>query len=103
METLKSRAGVHILHIPYRGAALALNDLLAEIVQASFLVESLALPHIKSGRLTPLAVSSGKRSTLLPNVPTVAEQGFPGFDLVSWVGLAAPAGIPKDVLEVLRT
>lgn len=99
MEMLKTLSGANLVHVPYKGAAQATTDLLGGQVQAGFVVESSAIPHVKSGKLTPLAISSATRSDKLPDVPTVAESGYPGFDVVSWIGLAAPAKVPDDVVE----
>lgn len=104
-ELFKSMAGLYITHIPYRGSGPAQADFLGN--QVPLMVDSVtaALPHIQSGRAVPLAVTSGQRSALLPNVPTVAESGVPGVkgvEAVGWLGLMAPRGTPPDVLARLQ-
>ena len=98
-EYLKLQTGASFLHVPYRGTAPAVTDLLAGQLQLLFTGAPALLPHIKAGKLRAIAVGSGKRVSLLPDVKTVAEQGFPGFDATSWGGLLAPAGTPKDVID----
>jgi tripartite-type tricarboxylate transporter receptor subunit TctC len=105
MEYLKMRAGMHLLHIPYRGTAPSVNDLLAGQVQALFTGVPALLPHVKAGRMRALAVSSPRRLAVLPEVPTVAESGVPGtrdFEADQWYGLLAPAGTPAAVVTVLN-
>jgi tripartite-type tricarboxylate transporter receptor subunit TctC len=102
MELLKSVAGFDALHVPYAGLGPATTALIAGQVDASVLTLAAALPYAKTGQLKILAVTGAKRSTLLPDVPTVAESGFPGFELTSWQGLLAPAGTPRDVVEKLN-
>ncbi len=94
-EYLKLRAQVFMLHIPYRGTAPSVTDLIAGQVDASFTGAPALLPHIKSGRLRALAVSSAARLPGLPEVPTVAESGYPGFEADQWYGIVAPAGLPS--------
>lgn len=98
-ELFKDRANVSILHVPYRGGGPAIADLLAGQVQMSFLTVLEASGHIKAGRLRALAVTSDKRVAALPDVPTLAESGLPGFNAISWIGILAPAGTPPDVVE----
>lgn len=98
-EQLKTIGKFEMLHVPYRGSAPAVTDLIGGQVPAMFSDLVGVLPHIKSGKLRAIAVGSGKRVSLLPDVKTVAEQGFPGFDATSWGGLLAPAGTPKDVVD----
>lgn len=105
MEFLKLQAGMSLLHIPYRGTAPSVNDLLAGQVQALFTGAPALLPHIQGGRIRALAVSSPRRLPLLPDVPTVAESGVPGthgFEADQWYGLVAPAGTPADVVAKLN-
>lgn len=105
MEYLKMQTGTSFLHIPYRGTAPSVNDLLAGQVQVLFTGAPALLPHIKSGRLRALAVSSPRRLVLLPEVPTVAESGVPGtagFEADQWYGLVAPAGTPAEVVALLN-
>ena len=103
MEALKSRAGFDIVHIPYKGNAPALNDLISAQVTAGFINVVTALPLIKSGKLRPLAVSGPIRQTLMPDVPTIAESGYPGYVVISWFGLAAPAGLPLEISNRLES
>ena len=98
-ELLKSQAGVEATHVPYKGA-VALNDLLAgESIHFMFATIPSAIQFVRNGRLKALAVSSRKRSSGLPDIPTVAESGYPGFDASSWFGLVGPAAMPKAVTE----
>jgi tripartite-type tricarboxylate transporter receptor subunit TctC len=84
------------VHIPYKGIAPAMTDLVGGQVSVMFPSLDSALPHIRSGKIKALAVTSTKRSALLPQVPTVDESGLPGFEIVAWGGVLAPAGTPKD-------
>lgn len=93
-EYLKLSAKVFMLHIPYRGTAPSVTDLIAGNVDATFTGTPAVLPHVKSGRLRALAVSSPQRIAALPDVPTVAESGFPGWEADQWYGLVAPTGTP---------
>lgn len=93
-EYLKLRAKLFMLHIPYRGTAPSVTDLIAGQVDATFTGAPAVLPHVKSGRLRALAVSSAQRIAPLPDVPTVAESGFPGWEADQWYGVVAPAGTP---------
>jgi tripartite-type tricarboxylate transporter receptor subunit TctC len=97
-ELFKIRAGVDIVHVPYKGEAPAYTALLANEVQLSVGPVSGLLPHVKAGRLRALGVSSASRATAMPDVPTIAEAGVPGYEFASWFGLFAPAGTPKDVV-----
>ena len=102
-ELFKSRTGVFMTHIPYRGSGPALKDLLGGAVDVMFDNLPSAMPHIKSGGLKAFAVTSGVRSGALPDLPTVAEAGpLPGFEASSWFGLLAPAGTPADVVSRLQ-
>ncbi len=101
-ESFKSAAGISLTHVPYKGSGPALNDVAAGHVDLMLDVVLTSLPQIKAGRLKALGVTSLKRSALLPDVPTVAEQGFPGFEALGWFGLFAPAGTPPGVLERLH-
>lgn len=100
-ESLKSAAGIALNHIPYKGSGPALTDVGAGHVDLMLDVVLTSLPQIKAGRLKALGITSLKRSPLLPDVPTVAEQGYPGFEVLGWYGLFAPAGTPPAVLERL--
>lgn len=101
-EYLKSDARIDMLNIPYKGSGPALTALLAGEVDVGFDIPSSALPHIQSGKLRALAVSSKTRSSVLPEVPTIAEQGLPGFEVLGWFGLLAPAGTPPEVVQRLN-
>jgi tripartite-type tricarboxylate transporter receptor subunit TctC len=91
-----------VQHIPYKGSAPAVTDLLGGQVMMMFDNIPSALPHIKAGKLRPLATTGAKRDPLLPDVPTVAEAGVPGYESGVWFGLAVPAGTPKDVIAKLN-
>jgi tripartite-type tricarboxylate transporter receptor subunit TctC len=98
-EKFKLAAGIDVVHIPYKGTPEALTDTIAGRVTYFFSPISAALPFVREGKLVALAVSTAKRSSALPNVPTVAESGLPGFDYSLWVGLFAPAGTPPEVVD----
>ena len=98
-EKFKLAAGIDVVHIPYKGTPEALTDTIAGRVTYFFSPISAALPFVRDGKLVALAVSTAKRSSALPNVPTVAEAGLPGFDYSLWVGMFAPAGTPPDVVD----
>jgi len=102
-ELLALNSGVQLLHVPYKGIGPALNDLLGGQVNMMFAQMSSVLPHIKSGKLRPLGVASLKRSPLLPETPTIAEQGLPRFEAVSWYALMVPAGTPRSVIDKLNS
>ena len=101
-EMLNAVAGLKNVHVPYKGAAPALTDLLAGQVQFMFTTIPPALPHVRSGRLRALAVANAKRSSLLPDLPTTAENGAPGVEASSWNGVLAPAGTPRDIIARLH-
>jgi tripartite-type tricarboxylate transporter receptor subunit TctC len=96
-------AGVDILHIPYKGSAPLVTDLLGGQVEMSFDTLTPVYQHVKTGKLRALAVTTGKRSTALPDVPTLAESGLKDFDLGTWFGVLAPAATPKDIVTRLNT
>jgi tripartite-type tricarboxylate transporter receptor subunit TctC len=98
-EKFKLAAGIDVVHIPYKGTPEALTDTIAGRVTYFFSPISAALPFVRDGKLIALAVSTAKRSSALPNVPTVAEAGLPGFEYSLWVGLFAPAGMPAEVID----
>jgi len=102
MELFKRRAGIDLQHVPYKGSGPSFNDLIGGRVMLTMdsLVQS--LPHIKSGRLKALAVLGPKRTALLPEIPTIAESGLPGYALTNWFGLLAPAATPRQVLVQLN-
>ena len=101
-ELLKQRAGISMTHINYKGSGPALTDVMAGFVEIMFENLPSALPFIQSGKLKVLAVTGKERSPVLPAVPTLAESGFPGFDMVSWQALVAPAATPKPVIDRLH-
>ncbi|HVF63850.1 MAG TPA: tripartite tricarboxylate transporter substrate binding protein [Casimicrobiaceae bacterium] len=100
-ELFKSMAGVDVLHVPYKGATPALTDLIAG--QVAMFMGNLppAMGHIKAGRVKALAVTTAQRSTLVPDIPTVAESGLPGFETVAWFGIFAPTGTPREIVQRL--
>jgi tripartite-type tricarboxylate transporter receptor subunit TctC len=100
-EVIKRDAGLSILIVPYKGAGPALTDIVAGHVSALADPLPSSYPHVKGGRLKALAVTSRERIAFMPDVPTMAESGFPGFEMLSWYGLWGPPGLPKDVLERL--
>lgn len=102
-ELLKSIAGVDYILVPYKGAGPALSDVLGGQVEVSFTTVASALPHIKGNRMRALTVISSKRSSLLPEVPSAAEQGLNNYEAVTWFGLFAPAQTRKEVIDTLRT
>jgi tripartite-type tricarboxylate transporter receptor subunit TctC len=103
MELFKSYSGIELAHIAYKGAAPALTEVLGGQVPMMFITTPAALPHVNSGRLRVLAVSSAKRNFMLPQVPTVAESGYPGFDNADWYGVIVPANTPREIISRLNT
>lgn len=103
MELLKSDAKVFAVHIPYRGFPQAVTDMLGGNIQAMFAIAPILLPHVKSGKMRGLAVTSMKRSDLAPEIPSVAELGYPQLESLSWIGLLAPARVPQEVVDRLST
>jgi tripartite-type tricarboxylate transporter receptor subunit TctC len=97
-EMLKGLGGFDMMHVPYKGGVPAMTDVLGGQVPVMYADMVVALPHIQAGKLRAIAVGSPKRVPFTPDVKTVAEQGFPGFDAVSWGGLLAPAGTPKEIV-----
>ena len=102
MELLLTTAGIEMDHIPYKGPALAAQDVIGGQVPCGFLAGPTVLPHIKSGRLVALAVSGAKRSPVLPEVPTVAEAGYPGFDATFLLAVFAPRGTPEPIVAAFH-
>lgn len=102
-EMFKMQAKLKMLHVPYRGSAPAVTDLLGGQVESMFDNTPSALPHVQAGKLRAIAITSAQRSPLLPDVPTLAESGYPGFDVQSWFALAAPTGTPGPVIAQLNT
>jgi tripartite-type tricarboxylate transporter receptor subunit TctC len=101
-ELFNLMAHVKLVHIPYKGSPQAMTDLLGGRVMAMFSPASTALPHIKAGTLRALAASSARRTSVAPDLPTVAESGLPGFETSVWFGLLAPAATPRDIIERLN-
>ena len=102
-ELFNSHLDTNLAHIPYRGAGPALNDVLGGQVGVMFDIIASSLPHIQGGKLTPLAVTSTKRSAALPNVPTMAEAGFPGMEMTAWHGIAVRSGTPQPIVDKLNS
>ena len=102
LELFKSVTGAKIQHIPYKGGAPAMTDLLGGQIDVIFALLPECLPHVKSGRLRALAVTSDKRHPLLPDVPTTLEAGIPGIEVTSWNGLMVPSGTPKDIVSAIN-
>jgi len=102
MELLKAMTGIDLVHVPYKGGAPASTDLIAGQVSLLFNSIPSVLPHMRSGRLKALAVGSAVRSPAIPDIPTVAEAGVPGFEYATWYGLFAPAGTPRDIIARLN-
>jgi len=100
-EMFKQMAGIEMTHVPYKGAAPALTDLLSGSIQVMFDSVSTALPPVRAGLLRPLDVSSAKRIPDLPDVPTIAESGYPDYAVSVWYGIAAPAKLPDDIARIL--
>lgn len=101
-EQLQNDVGVRLLHVPYKGVSLALNDLVGGQVTMMFAQLSTALPFIKAGQLRVIGLASAKRSPLMPELPTIAEQGISKFEAVSWYALMAPANTPRAVIDKLN-
>ena len=102
-ELFRGTAGIEFVHAPYKGAAPATNDLLGGQLSAMFNNPVSALPHVKSGRLRALATTGSKRSPTSPDVPTVAELGYPGFEAGTWYAFLGPAGMPKDMVSKIAS
>lgn len=101
-ELFKTMTGAHLTHVPYKGGGQAVIDLVAGHVQTGFVNILEALPHVNSGRLRGLAVSTSSRSAVMPNLPTVAESGVPGFEVTQWSGILGPAGLPAPIVAKLN-
>ena len=102
MEQLKVAVGIDLVHVPYRGIGPAIADILGDQTQALFPGLAAALPHIKAGKMRPLAVTGRARHPLLPDVPTFEELGYQGFDGVQWYGIVGPAGMPAPIVTKLN-
>jgi tripartite-type tricarboxylate transporter receptor subunit TctC len=101
MELLLQRVGAKVTHIPYRGAAPAMTDLLADVVQLKLDTYATSHPQVAAGRLRMLGIASSHRSKLMPDVPTIAEMGLPGYEGNLWIGMMAPAGTPQAIIDRL--
>ena len=101
-ELFKLTAKIDVVHVPYRGAAPAINDLLGQQVQMTFLDLPVILPHIKAGNLKPIALGARERAKQAPDVPTTAEVGMPDLLIENWYGMIAPAGLPREVLDKIN-
>ncbi len=103
MELLKLKAGIDVLHVPYRGGALAINDVIGGQVPMMFTNQDIAFAQASAGLVKMIGVASLERNPASPDTPTIAEQGFPGFAAVSWNALAAPAGTPKAIIDRIQS
>jgi tripartite-type tricarboxylate transporter receptor subunit TctC len=102
IELFNLMAGVKLVHVPYKGGAPAMGDLVGGQVHLIFATAASAMPHLKSGRIKGIAVTTAKRSALLPELPTISEAGLPGFDANNWYGLVAPAKTPRAIIDRLN-
>src|SRR6266545_3629739 len=101
-ELFMYMAGIKLNHVPYKGSGPAQQDLMSGIVKVSFVGTPIAIPHVKSGRLKALGVSTARRSPEMSDVPTIAEAGVPGYEAIVWIGLLAPAGTPRAIVAKLN-
>jgi len=101
-ELFSSMAGVRMVNVPYKGGGLVLADMISGHIQLGFTSTISGMPHVRSGKLKALAVTSPQRAKALPDLPTLSEAGVPGFDLINWYGLFAPAGTPRAIVAVLH-
>jgi len=101
-EMFKTQAGIQMQHIPFKGSSEAIASVLGGQIPLNFENIAVVLPHIKAGKVRALGVTSARRSTFLPETPTIAESGYPGFEAVGWFGLMAPANTPRDILTKLN-
>jgi tripartite-type tricarboxylate transporter receptor subunit TctC len=101
-EMLKTEAGIDMVHVPYKGIAAAIGDVMGGQVDAAFTSVPSVIQHVRSGKLRALAVSSAKRNATAPEVPSIAELGFPGFDVNPWWGILAPAGTPRPIVDKIN-
>ncbi len=101
-EQFNTMAGTDLLHVPYKGSSPALVDLMGGRIDFMFDTVASCLPHIKSGKLKPIAVATGTRSSALPDVPTMDESGLKGFDIATWFGLMVPAGTPQPIIDKIH-
>lgn len=101
-EMLKSMTGIQLNHVPYKGIALVMNDLLAGQIQLTFTIPGSGMPQVRAGRLRALAVTTAKRSAVVPDLPTIAESGVPGYDTSTWYAVVVPAGTPQPIIHTLH-
>ena len=101
-ELFKRMAGIEMTHVPYKGTGPALPDLLSGRVQLIFEPMPTMLPHVRAGRMKALGVTAAKRSTAAPEIPSLAEQGLEGYDVVLWYGMLAPTGTPRPIIDKLH-
>jgi tripartite-type tricarboxylate transporter receptor subunit TctC len=101
-EMLKTEAGIDMLHVPYKGIAAAIGDVMGGQVDAAFTSVPSVIQHVRSGKVRALGVSSAKRNSTAPDVPAIAELGFPGFDVNPWWGILAPAGTPRQIVDKIN-
>jgi tripartite-type tricarboxylate transporter receptor subunit TctC len=101
-ELFMYMTGIKLNHVPYKGSGPAQQDLMSGIIKVSFVGTPIAIPHMKSGRLKALGVSTAKRSPEIPDVPTIAEAGVPGYEAIVWIGMLAPAGTPREIVARLN-
>jgi tripartite-type tricarboxylate transporter receptor subunit TctC len=99
---LRTSSGADLVHVPYKGGSAAISDLLSGVIDLGFLDLSISLPQIKAGKLKVLATTGERRTAVLPDVPTVAESGYPGYAIGVWFAMFAPTGTPKDIVERLN-
>ena len=103
MEMFKMQTGINMLHVPYKGSSTTVPDLIGGQVDTMFGSIPSLLPHVRSGRIRALGISSAKRSAAAPDLPTIAESGLPGFESNTWIALAGPAGTPRNIVMVLNS
>ncbi len=102
-EMFKYMSGANLLHVPYKGSAPAMTDLIGGQIQFTFDTNVAALPMLRAGKVKAIAVTSSQRSSTMPNVPTIAESGYPGYEMVPWIVIVAPRGLPKTVSQKLTS
>jgi len=102
LEQFKIQSGIDVVHVPYKGGGPALTELLGGQVQALFSIALVAMPQVKAGRIRALGITSAKRSAMAPELPTIAESGFAGFECVGWFGWIAPARVPAEIIARLN-
>jgi tripartite-type tricarboxylate transporter receptor subunit TctC len=102
IELFNLMAGTKLVHVPYKGGGPAMGDLVGGQIQLIFATTASAIPQIKAGRVKGIAVTTAKRSALMPELPTISEAGLPGFDANNWYGIVAPAGTPRAIIDQLN-